>query len=436
MSNHNSPGISPPGPAERIDLQINEASFQYLQSVLEAYPDICRVSARRRRNDSFVLNEPELIKHILIDNHKNYTKGVGFERAKLLLGNGIIVSDGDLWRQQRRMVQPAFHRNTLKTLTPTIQTISQTLLARWRELAARDQAIDLTGAMSEFALEVMLRSLFSDDLDVMIAEAGGNPFSIFTEVHERDLTLAVKFRALTHLMQSIIERRRERPGERADMLAVLLAARTATGEPMSDKALLDELMTLIVAGHETSAITLSWMWYLLSQHPAVEHRLLAEIDALGAKATPAYEDLPRLTFCKQVMFEALRLYPPVWLFTRRARQDDHLGGYRIPAGSDIFISPYFLHRREDIWSEPGSFDPDRFAEARTPKRHRASFIPFSAGPRKCIGDVFAAMEIQIHMGTIARHIVLRRVPGEQVELEFGINLRSKRPIGMMPRLRR
>jgi cytochrome P450 len=432
---HNNADAVPPGPSEKLDLQINESSFGHIQSLLQRFPDICRVAARSRKSDSYLLNEPKLIKHVLIDNYKNYMKGIGFERAKLLLGNGIIVSDGEQWRQRRLLVQPAFRREQLKILTGTIQTVSQSLLARWRELARRRESIDLAVATSEFALEVMLRSLFSDDLDAMMAEAGGNPFAIFTEGHERDMNLVLKFRALTALMKSVFERRRRQPAEYPDMLGALMAARYSDGQPMDDKALLDEVMTLIVAGHETSALTLSWMWYLLSQHPDVERRLLAEVDTLGERISPGYDDLPRLPYCKQVMHEALRLYPPVWLFTRRAREDDAVGSYRIPAGSDIFVSPYFVHRRQDVWADPERFDPDRFVEPGAEKSHRATYIPFSAGPRKCIGDVFAAQEVQIHLGTIARHIVLRHESGDPFEFDFGLNLRCKNRIRMIPQER-
>lgn len=435
MANHSSSLAVPPVSADKIDLQLDPASFPRIQSLLGDYPDICRVPAQSRKADSYLLNHPELIKRVLIDNHRNYIKGIGYERAKLLLGNGIIVSDGEFWKQQRRMVQPAFHRDMLKTLTSTIQSISLKLLDRWRALAANNEAFELNRAMSEFGLEVMLRSLFGEDLDLMIAEAGGNPFSIFTEEHERDLSLAVKFRALARLMQKVIERRRGRETQPPDMLGALMAARDLEGRPMADKALIDELMTLIVAGHETSAITLTWMWYLLSQHPEVETRLHGEVDRLGAGPAPDFADAERLVYCKQVMFETLRLYPPVWLFSRRALQDDVLEGYPVPAGSDLFISPYFLHRREDLWPDSARFDPERFAEAEARRHHRTSFIPFSAGPRKCIGDVLSILEIQIHMGTIARRIVLRHVPDRPIELEPAINLRSRHPIKMIPRLR-
>jgi cytochrome P450 len=436
MTNHISSNVAPPGPAEKIDLQIDEASFPKIQLLLRDYPDICRIGSPSRKSDSYLLNQPDLIRQVLIDNHKNYIKGIGFERAKLLLGNGIIVSDGDFWKQQRRMVQPAFHQTMLKILSATIQKTSQALLAQWRELAAKQQVFDLNKAMSEFALEVMLRSLFSSDLDIMISEAGGNnPFAIFTEEHERDLNLAVRFRALTRVILAVIQKRRQGTAHYHDMLATLMDGQDLQGRPMADKALLDEIMTLIVAGHETSAITLSWMWYLLSQHPDVEKNLLAEVDALDDKPSPEFEDLTKLGFCKQVMYETLRLYPPVWLFSRRALQADRLGEYELPANSDIFISPYFLHRRADLWPEPEQFKPQRFEQAESQKHHRTAFIPFSAGPRKCIGDIFATVEIQIHMGTIARHLVLRHVPSQPIKLEPAINLRSKHPIMMVPQLR-
>lgn len=435
MANHTSSLAVPPVSADKIDLQLDPASFPRIQSLLGNHPDICRVPAQSRKADSYLLNHPELIKRVLIDNHRNYIKGIGYERAKLLLGNGIIVSDGEFWKQQRRMVQPAFHRDMLKTLTSTIQSISLKLLEQWRVLAGNSETFDLNRAMSEFGLEVMLRSLFGEDLDLMIAEAGGNPFSIFTEEHERDLSLALKFRALTRLVQKVIERRRGRETQPPDMLGALMSARDLEGRPMADKALIDELMTLIVAGHETSAITLTWLWYLLSQHPDVEARLHSEVDRLGTKPAPDFADAEQLVYCKQVMFETLRLYPPVWLFSRRALQDDVLGGYPVPAGSDLFISPYFLHRREDLWPDSARFDPERFAEAEARRHHRTSFIPFSAGPRKCIGDVLSILEIQIHMGTIARRLMLRHVPDRPIELEPAINLRSRHPIKMIPRLR-
>lgn len=425
----------PPGPVEKFDINLNEESFPVIRELVKNYPDICRIPPKSRSHDSYLLNHPDAIKRVLIDNHKNYVKGVGFERVKLLLGNGIIVSNGEFWKQQRRMVQPAFHRDMLKQLTAMMQQATQDLLSRWERAAAAGQALNVSMAMSAFGLEVVLRGLFSDDLDRLIEENGGNPFAIFTDDSTRDLSLAVKFRALIKLIQGVIDRRRERQADGSDMLGALMAARDLEGRPMGDKALIDEIMTLIVAGHETSAVTLTWMWHVLGQNPAIEALLHAEVDALPYEQSPDFSNLPGLGYTKQIMFETLRLYPPVWLFSRKALQDDWVVGGHIPAGSDIFISPFFLHRRPDYWPDPERFDPQRFSEIETANRHRTAFIPFSAGPRKCIGDVFSAVEMQIHFGTIARKLRLRPVPEQKIELEPAINLRCKHNIMMIPELR-
>ena len=428
--------ILPPGPTERYDLNIAESSFPDVGRLVQAYPDICWLKTSRKA-DSCLINNPDFIKRVLIDNHRNYLKGHGIERVKMMLGNGIIVSDGETWKRQRRMVQPSFHRDMMRGLTSVMQQQTEILRQELLRKADAKETIDLNETMSRFALEVILRSLFGDDLDRICNEEGGNPFSIFTDHSTRDLNLAVKFRALMKFMHRIIEFRRQADKQGTDMLAALMAAQDLQGQPMEDKALVDELMTLIVAGHETSAVTLTWMWHLLSQHSEAEQRLHAEVDALPGQVgcTPDYDTACDLHYCKQVMFEALRLYPPVWLFTRRAIEDDSLGDFTIPAGSDIFISPYFLHRREDLWPNAEQFDPERFSAAAVSAQHRTAFIPFSAGPRKCIGDVFAILEIQVHMGALARQFRLRAINNQTPELEPAINLRPKNPIFMQPELR-
>ncbi len=442
MANHTSfdaGSLLAPGPADPIDIHISEDSFPRVASLLADYPDICRIRAVSRKADTYLINHPDYVKRVLIDNNKNYRKGAGIERVKLLLGNGIIVSDGDFWKQQRRMVQPAFHRDMLANLANMMQQMTLNLAEKWRQAAASATPIDLNTQMSEFALELILRALFSDDLDTIIDMAGGdNPFAIFTDESSRDLNLAVKFRALTRLMLNIVEQRRAHSIEAPDMLSALMAARALDGQPMSDKALLDELMTLIVAGHETSATTLTWMWYLLSQHPDIEAKLQAEADALSVPLGSAvgFAQLAELNYCKQLMYETLRHYPPVWLFSRRNIEADTLGEYVIPAGSDIFIAPYFLHRRADFWPAPEQFQPERFTDEGIKAQHRVAFIPFSAGPRKCTGDMFATIEIQIHMATLAREFQLRYIPGRPITLEPAINLRSKYPITMLPVLRK
>lgn len=420
----------PSGPSDVFDLNMTEASFNNIASLVRQYGDFCRIPSSRK-NDSYLINHPDYVKHVLLRNHENYTKGVGFDRIKMLLGNGIIVSDGPFWRRQRRMMQPSFNRKVIGRLSEQIQRCNLSLFKQWQQLAADEAEIDISKASSELALEIVLRALFSDDLDEMIAEHGENPFSILTEDPARDIHLVLKFRQLGKILLQLIIKRRQQKPERVDFLAMFMESRDKeTDEAMSENELIDELMTMIVAGHETSAITLTWVWYFLSQFDDVEKKVHAEVDRASYKEIPAFEDLDQLKYVRQVVEESLRYYPPVWLFTRKAIHDDQIGDYFIPAGSDIFISPYYLHRHLDFWPEPEEFNPERFTEAAVKQRHKQAYIPFSVGPRRCVGDFFAQVEMQMHIGLMARHFRLVRVDNEPIELIPEINMRSKHAIKM------
>ncbi|MFP3873425.1 MAG: cytochrome P450 [Thiohalophilus sp.] len=419
----------PPGPAEPCDINTTPESFERIGGLLTEYGDICRVHSSTRQRDGYLVNHPDYLKHILVKNHQNYNKGVGFDRVKMLLGNGIIVSDGPFWRRQRRMIQPAFSRKVIAELSEQIKRCNLELFASWEAKADRGEPINITSEASELALEIVLRSLFSEDLDRIIAEQGSNPFSILTEDMTRDMQLVIKFRALSKLILDVIERRRrEQPG-RVDFLAMFMDSRDKeTDAAMTDRELLDEIMTMIIAGHETSAITLNWVWYFLAKYPEVERKLHAEVDEAGYDSIPAFDDLEQLPYVKQVVEEALRYYPPVWLYTRRAIADDWLGEYFVPAGTDIFITPYYLHRHPRYWSQAEVFDPERFAEANIRAQHKQAYIPFSAGPRRCIGDFFATVEMQMHFGLMARKFRVQLLDKQPVELEPAVNLRNKQPI--------
>ena len=426
--------VQPPGPAAAFDLNTTEESFRYIPGILAEYGDIVRVPAATRAADSYLINHPDYVKHVLVSNHKNYIKGVGFERVKMLLGNGIIVSDGEFWHAQRKMIQPAFHRNVIAGMAERMAGANLEALPRWQALAEAGESINVTDTMSELSLEVILRALFGDDLARIVERAGHNPFSILVEHSERDLQLAVRFRGLQKLVAEVIAGRRadsETAGERLDFLALLMAARhPRTGEPMSDAALIDEVMTLIVAGHETTATTLNWTWYLLGRHPEAEARLQAEVDAVVGDATPGIEHAGQLAYAGQVLEEALRLYPPVWLYTRKAVGADRLGPYEVAPGTDIFITPYYLHRHPGFWDEPEAFRPERFAPEAVAARHRHVHIPFSAGPRRCIGDHFAMVEMKIHLALMARRFRLRPQSREPAALEPAVNLRARQPLYM------
>jgi len=427
------------GPDEPFDINVDDATFANLAHWTRKFGDVVPIVPAQRKSPAFVLNHPDPIRHVLVGNHRNYAKGVGFERVRMLLGNGIIVSDGNFWRSQRRMIQPAFNRKIIAAQSSMMVRCNETKLAHWTRKAQLGESVDLTTEMSELALEVVLRSLFSDDLNTLIAAEGVNPFAMLVDDVTRDLKLAMRFRALTRHVAAIMAKRREESRIEHDFLSLLMETQDKeTLQPMSDKALIDEVMTIIVAGHETTAGTLNWAWYLLSQHADIEFALHAEVDALTA--SPVFEDLPALGYTRQIVDETLRLYPPVWLFSRKAIGEDELklstGNVSIPAGSDIFLCPYLLHRDPRFWQEPDRFNPERFSEEHIRERNRDVYYPFSLGSRRCIGEFFSLVDMQLHLGLLARHIRLHHVPDKPVDIEPHINLRARHSILMKPELRK
>ncbi|MDH5407523.1 MAG: cytochrome P450 [Gammaproteobacteria bacterium] len=421
----------PGGPENPYDLHTIADAFDKLQTWIAQYGDVISIPPLKRKDPCFFINNADMLKHILVSNHKNYVKGAAFDRVKLLLGNGIIVSDGTFWRKQRRMIQPAFGKEVIAEIFQNMKGCNFAILDDWQKRAAEDGTINITDLTNELALEIILRAIFSIDFDEITRGDDGNPFSILTDNSTRDLQLAVKFRELKQLLQKFIDKRRQATDRPNDFLTAFIEARDKdSGEAMTDKELLDELVTLIVAGSETSAATMNWVWYLLSQHPEVEAKVHAEIDAASFDDAPDFMQCIELSYLKQVIEEALRLYPPVWLYSRKAIDDDTVGSFEIPAGTDIFISPYFLHRNKDYWDDADAFNPERFSDENIKKRHKFAFIPFSAGPRRCIGDFFGTVEAQIHFAILARHFKLRLQNTEALELEPEVNLRTKNPFIM------
>jgi len=426
------PPLFPPGPKNKFDLHLSPDSFTSIASLIHQYGDICRIRPMRRKQDTYLVNNPDYIKHILLTNNGNYKKGLGFERVKMLLGNGLIVSDGDYWRQQRRLIQPGFQKSNIAVLAQGMCDSNMNLLKIWQTKADTGEVINLTKDMSHLALEIILHAIFGQDMLAIIALNGGeNPFLIFANDTTRDLGMALKFRALTKLIAEIIAMRRREQIVRQDFLGMFMAATDKeTGESMPDKAIVDEVTTLIVAGHETAATTLNWTWYLLSQNPKIEQTLQKEVDQMP-RDVPNFDDLSKMLYTRQVLEETLRLYPPVWLFTRIAIAEDRLGPYIVPKNTDIMISPYFLHRNMTYWNEPDAYLPERFAPEQVKARHRFVHIPFSAGPRRCIGDFFGIVEMQMHLGIMVRHFRLECVDAQHPGLEPAINLRAKSSISMI-----
>ena len=396
-----------------------------MRQCFASFGDVYRIFAPGRGVYNYVINHPTDVKRVLLSNHRNYTKGEGMDRVKILLGNGIMTSEGAFWRRQRRMMQPAFHRRVIDRFGGLIHDVNEKFAARWAAKSAAGEPINLTDDASELTLEIVLHSIFGTDLERLERQLGANPFEVVAKETNRDLKFAFRFRSLTKLVAELIERRRREPEERFDFLEMLMAARDRENDaPMSDKEMIDEVMTLIVAGHETTAAALTWAWYLISQHPDTASRLQAEADATAG--TPLGLDAAEsLGFTHQVLKEALRLYPPGWLFTRRTIEADELGGYPIGPRTDVFICPYLLHRHPEFWSEPEEFRPERFAGADSEERHKFAYIPFSVGPRHCIGENLAMFEMLVHVNTMSRRFRLTRADDAPIELEAQINLRPR-----------
>jgi cytochrome P450 len=337
-----------------------------------------------------------------------------------------MTSEGDFWRRQRRMMQPSFHRRVLDRFGALIHDVNEKYAARWAVKAAAGEPINLTEDLSELTLEIVLHSIFGTDLKRLERELGANPFEVVAKEQNRDLKFAFRFRSLAKLVGDLIERRRREPEERFDFLEMLMAARDRENDaPMSNKELIDEVMTLIVAGHETTAAALTWTWHLISQHRDTAAQLEAEADAATIGTPLGLDAAEALAFTHQVIQEALRLYPPGWLFTRRTLEADELGGFAIGPRTDVFISPYLLHRHPEFWTEPEEFRPERFAGADAEERHKFAYIPFSVGPRHCIGENLALFEMLGHVSMMSRRFRMSRVGNDPIELEAQINLRPR-----------
>lgn len=421
----------PPESELQFDIGSTDDSLERMSELFARHGDIYRVYAPSRRSYTYVINHPEDVKRVLVSNHRNYTKGVGLDRVRILLGNGIMTSEGEFWRTQRYMMQPMFHRRVITEFARVIAEENARLLARWDDHAARGEPVNLTDDMSELTLNVVLRSIFGSDLEKLESQRGGNPFDVVTKEQARNLQFAYKFRSLTKLVAALVQRRRKAREEHFDYVSMLMSARDKeTGDAMTDRALIDEVLTLVVAGHETTASGLNWAWYLLSQHPDVEARLHAEVDAAPEADAPSLAEMEALDYTRQVIDETLRLYPPGWLLSRRTIRPDTLGGYAIPSGTDVLLSPYLLHRHPLYWKEPDRFFPERFDAEHEAERPRFAYMPFAAGPRHCIGETFAIYEMLMHLSKVARRYRLIYVPDRPLELEAQINLRTKNPLTM------
>lgn len=397
----------------------------------------------------YFFNHPDYVKHILADNSDNYEKGIGLVHARRALGDGLLTSEGELWRKQRKVIQPAFQTKRVAGQTGVIADEAAKFIKRLRAQVGQGP-VNLVTELTGLTLGVLGRSLL--DADLATFDSIGESFAAVQDQAMFELaTLSavpmwiplakqLRFRQarrdLQRIVDELVARRREDLGDREDVLSRLIVSAGAEADPrVGQQRLRDELVTLLLAGHETTASTLSWTLYLVDTDRDVSERLHAEaVDVLGSDL-PGYEHLHRLRYTTMVVQEAMRLYPPVWLLPRRSIGQDGIGPYDVPAGADVVVSPYTLHRHPKFWSRPERFDPERFAPSSTVDRPRYAYIPFGAGPRVCVGSSLGMMEAVLVVAMLARELRLVRVPTHQVVAEpmLSLRVRGGLPVTVIPR---
>ncbi|MFB9687527.1 cytochrome P450 [Amycolatopsis plumensis] len=429
---------APPGPPRRATLRLLKQLFTDRLALMgdsaEVYGDVVRIAIGPKA--MYLVNHPDLAKHVLADNAANYHKGIGLQEARRALGDGLLTSDGETWREQRRTIQPVFQPKRISRQAAVVAAEVDALIQR---LAAHDGPVEILHEMTGLTLGVLGKTLLDAELGGY--ETLGHSFeAVQDQAMFEAVTLSaipqwvplkkqLHFRTarddLRRIADELVEQRLANPVENGeDVLSRLIESGSAQGA--SRERMRDELITLLLAGHETTASTLGWAFHLIDEHPEVGERLHAEaVEVLGDRL-PEHEDLRRLTYTAAVVEEVMRLYPPVWLLPRVAQADDEIGGYHVPAGSDVVVVPYTLHRHPGFWTDPERFDPGRFDPANPAGRPpRYAYIPFGAGPRFCIGNSLGVMEAVFVLAMAARDLVLRKVPGKVVDPEAMLSLRVR-----------
>ena len=395
----------------------------------------------------YVLFHPQHVERVLLGKTGNFVKGITSRANPELFGNGLLTSDGDFWRRQRRLSNPAFHRQSLARYAEITVEEAARLMDGWKHGDKRNIHND----MMNVTLRIVLRSLFGSELGenmraiepaldrIMVSSSGFHSIAFFlripTPMRKRHFLAVEK---LNEVVYALIARGREKlksgegiaeeAGGAKDLLTLLLTARDDDGNFMSDQQLRDEVITLLLAGHETTALNLSWTWYLLAKYPEVEEKLHAELDAVLGGRPPSAADLPKLQYTDRVIRETLRLYPPAWRIFRRTEEPLEVGEYVLPAGANIVLSQWVTQRDPRWFSEPDRFHPDRWSEESAAKLPRFAYFPFEGGPRVCIGAGFAMMEATLLLATIAQRFRMRLAPGQRIEPLASITLRPKNGI--------
>jgi cytochrome P450 len=410
--------------------------LKFLSGLARDYGDVAYY--KLGPSDVYFVNEPELIREVLVMQDRKFTKSRALKRARVLLGEGLLTSEGSLHMRQRRLIQPAFHRERLIEYSKVMVEYALKTRARW----TAGNTLDVAGEMMRLTLAVVSQTLFSADVEGEATEIGEAltgvlemfnmllmPFSEYVE--KLPLPFVRRFERARKVLDDIIygmihERRASGNPDRGDLLSMLLLAQDEDGGGgMPDELVRDEALTLFLAGHETTANALTWTWYLLSQNPECEARFHAEVDDVLQGRTPGYDDLPNLRYTEEVLAESMRIFPPVWAIGRMASETVRLNEVEIGPKSIVIVSPYVMHRNPKYYPEPERFDPERWTPEAKKARPQFSYFPFGGGSRLCIGERFAWMEGVLILATVAQKWKLRLDPGQKVEPQPIITLRTK-----------
>ena len=400
---------------------------------------------------ALLVSHPDLVEEVLVTRNQDYVKGTTLQRTRSFIGNGLVLSDGDFWRRQRRLMQPAFHRDRIAAYAQDMVAATERWLDRWHDGATR--AID--DEMMGLTLQIVAKTLFNAEVTDEVAAIGAATETILTHIQSRIENLFLFFlpdsvptpgnlryqhavRRLEETIYRVIDSRQHAGDsvDTGDLLSMLLLARDDDGSPMTRTQLRDEVMTLFLAGHETTALTLSWAFFLLAQRPDAYDQLLAEVDSVldgPAGRPPTVADLPRLPFTQGVIDESLRLYPPAAAVTRLASRPTEVGGVRLPKRSQVMASQWVLHRDPRYFDDPEAFRPERWlaADGQEPlakRLPRFAFFPFGGGQRLCIGAGFAITEAVLLFAAISRRFRVELVPGQTITPKLSFTLRPSAPI--------
>lgn len=438
VSSPNKKAIGPnPHPIFGAAMEFRKDPIGFMVSTAGKFPQISRFRFVYLR--MVLLTDPEYIRHVLQINNKNYKKGIEYEHLKPVLGEGLLTSEGDFWLRQRRLAQPAFHRERIAGFVEKMVNCTDEMLNEWEK--TKNNSFDLHAEMMHLALDIVGRTLLSTNVKSNASDVEHALDNTIAESYHRIQRLAnwplwmpvprvLQYnrnrRILDGVVNTIISERRKSGEKFNDLLDMLMSAQDEeTGEKMSDQQLRDEVMTVFLAGHETTANALTWTFYLLSQNPDKAKKMYDEADAVLQGKKPAVEDLKNLVYTQQVIYESLRMYPPAWAMGRTALSDDEIDGYKIKKGDNILIIPYVVHHDSALWESPEQFIPERFTSEAMKEMHKFKYFPFGGGPRFCIGNNFAMMEMQVVLAMAAQRFRLRLKDGAKVELDPLVTLRPK-----------